>query len=144
MEALQTSFWRLDPRRTIAKFEAFAALPPASADASAFVAREDWANDGAPLTCAAGRELFEEFFGSDRPGSGCWRVDGAMVDPGSIACPVLDVVSASDRIVPAASASGIGERMVLELGHVGMIVGRRARTSLWEPLSDWLSRIGDS
>jgi polyhydroxyalkanoate synthase len=144
MEALQSSFWRLDPRRTVAKFEMFGTLSPGSPEANSFVALEDWANDGPPLTLAAARELFEDFFGGDLPGSNRWWVSGAPVDPGTISCPVLDIVSASDRIVPAASAAAIGDRLLLQLGHVGMIVGGRARTSLWQPLSDWLSRIGDS
>ena len=47
MELLQAGFWRLDPARTIAKYEAFGRLDPASDAASAFVQLEDWANAGA-------------------------------------------------------------------------------------------------
>jgi polyhydroxyalkanoate synthase len=54
---------------------------------------------------------------------------------------VLDVVSTSDRIVPAATAASVGERLRLGQGHVGMIVGGKAEQALWRPLSDWLSRI---
>jgi polyhydroxyalkanoate synthase subunit PhaC len=64
MEVLQSGFWRLDPARTVAKFEAFGRLDPGSEQARAFVALEDWANGGAPLTYAAGRELFEDFVGT--------------------------------------------------------------------------------
>lgn len=138
MEALQSAFWSLDPERTIAKFEEFAGLD--GDKAAAFVALEDWANDGPPVPLAAARELFEDFFAADRPGSGRWRVGGATIDPAALRIPVLDVVSSSDRIVPAASAAGAGERLELGQGHVGMIVGSRARRALWEPLSAWLSR----
>jgi polyhydroxyalkanoate synthase len=48
------------------------------------------------------------------------------------------VVSTSDRIVPAPSAAAIGETLSLDLGHVGMVVGRRAREALWTPLARWL------
>jgi polyhydroxyalkanoate synthase len=139
MEVLQASFWQMEPARTIAKFEAFARLDPASAEARAFVTLEDWANDGPPLTLAAARELLVDFFGADLPGRGAWTVGGRRIELAAIACPVLDIVSTTDRIVPAASASGIGERLTLGLGHVGMVVGRRARKSLWEPLARWLS-----
>ncbi|MDB5722058.1 MAG: alpha/beta hydrolase [Alphaproteobacteria bacterium] len=138
MEALQSAFWNLDPARTVAKFTAFADMEPGSAEARSFVLLEDWANDGPPLTEAAARELFEGFFGDDTPGRGAWRVAGRAVDPAALACPILDIVSRSDRIVPAASAAAIGERLDLAQGHVGMIVGSSARQALWHPLSDWL------
>jgi polyhydroxyalkanoate synthase len=135
MEVLQSAFWSLDPARTVAKFEAYADMEEGSAEARAFVTLEDWANDGPALPHEAARELFEDFFGGDVTGRGTW-----LADPGALPCPFLDIVSASDRIVPAASASGAGERLELAQGHVGMVVGGRARAALWEPLSAWLSR----
>jgi len=139
MEVLQANFWQLEPARTITKFERFARLDPTSPEARAFVILEDWANDGPPLTLAAARELLVDFFGADLSGRGAWRVGGRAIDPGELPCPALDIVSTTDRIVPAASAAGVGERLTLDLGHVGMVVGSRARTSLWEPLARWLS-----
>ena len=138
MEALQSAFWSLDPARTVAKFEAFATM--AGADAETFVTLEDWANDGPPLSGAAARELFEVFFESDRPGTGEWRVGGAAVDGERLEIPVLNIVSTSDRIVPEGTALRRGERVALPQGHVGMVVGSRARTALWEVLSAWLAR----
>lgn len=141
MEVLQSGFWRLDPRRTIAKYENFAALPLTSDTARNFVALEDWANAGAPLPYAAGRQLFEDFIARDTPGSGSWRVKGRIIDPAALTCPTIDFVSMSDRIVPAATASGIVPRHDLSAGHVGMIVGGKARAQLWQPLADWLSAL---
>jgi polyhydroxyalkanoate synthase subunit PhaC len=139
MEVLQSAFWSLDPARTVAKFEAFAGAE--GAKAREFVTLEDWANDGPPLAAAAARELFVDFFAEDRPGRGEWRVADEAVDPRALPCPVLDIVSTVDRIVPAASAARAGERLELALGHVGMVVGSRAREALWEPLDAWLSRV---
>jgi polyhydroxyalkanoate synthase len=139
MEVLQAVFWGLDPARTIAKFEAFAALDPAGAKAAAFVALEDWANAGAPLSLAAGRDLFTRLFGADDPGRAAWAVAGAVIDPALLTCPVLDIVSTRDRIVPAASSAAIGTRIAVDAGHVGMVVGSRARSLVWEPLADWLT-----
>lgn len=136
MEVLQSAFWSLDPGRTVTKFEAYAEMAEGSAEARAFVTLEDWANDGPPLPYGAARELFEDLFGADVTGRGEWR----LADPAALPCPVLDIVSTSDRIVPAASAAGAGERLELAQGHVGMVVGGRAREALWEPLAAWLSR----
>jgi polyhydroxyalkanoate synthase len=141
MEVLQSGFWQLDPARTVAKFEAFAALDPDSAKARAFVALEDWANAGAPLTYAAGRELFESFFASDLPGSGRWQVDGRTIAPDALTCPAIEFVAQGDRIVPAPSAAGIGMQHPVAAGHVGMVVGSRAPDLLWQPLADWISGV---
>lgn len=139
MEVLQSAFWSLDPRRTVGKFERFAELSPDGENARGFVLLEDWANDGPPVGEAAAREMFDDLFARDLPGSGAWRVGGRLIDPAALPCPALHIVSASDRIVPAASAPPGGERLELAPGHVGMVVGRRARESLWEPLDAWLS-----
>lgn len=133
MDLIQPLFWRLDPQATAAKFERFGRLAADSAEARGFVALEDWANEGPPLTLPAARQCFEDFYAADLPGTGRWRGDAA-----AIACPVLNLVSTRDRIVPAAAAPPIGERIDVDAGHVGMIVGSRARLLLWERLRDWL------
>jgi polyhydroxyalkanoate synthase subunit PhaC len=140
MEALQSAFWSLDPARTVAKFEAFAALDPESPEAASFVALEDWANDGPPIPQAAARELFEDFLEQDSPGAGAWQVGGRPIDATALPCPLLNIVSTSDRIVPHSTSIRAGERIELGQGHVGMVVGGRAREMLWEPLEHWLSR----
>ena len=133
MELVQPLFWQLDPAGTAAKYEQFGGLPADSAKARAFVALEDWANDGPPLSLPVARQCFADFFGSDAPGSGRWRGD-----PASLACPVLNLVSTRDRIVPAAAAPEVGTRIDIDAGHVGMIVGSKARALLWERLRDWI------
>ena len=141
MEVMQAGFWKLDPARTIAKYEGFAATQDAEA-AATFVALEDWANAGAPLTYAAGAALFDALLANDVSGRGAWQVGGRIVDPARLACPVAEFVSRTDRITPAATAAGVGERHELSAGHVGMVVGSRARDMLWHPLAAWLARVG--
>lgn len=140
MEVLQTGFWRLDPNRTVSKYETHGRLDPLSETARNFVALEDWANAGAPLTFAAGCELFEDFVANDVTGRKAWRVGGKIVDPRKIAVPALEFVSLHDRIVPAASSARFTNKRLLGLGHVGMIVGTRAREQLWQPLAAMLSQ----
>ena len=137
IEALQSAFWSLDPARTVAKFER---LDLGASNLGSFVALEDWANEGPALPEAAARELFEGFFSRDDPGTGRWTVAGAPVDPDRLPRPVLNIVARTDRIVPAASAAPVGERLDLDLGHVGMVVGSRAREAVWHPLARWLSK----
>jgi polyhydroxyalkanoate synthase subunit PhaC len=141
MEVLQAGFWRLDPARTIAKYAAFGTLSPDGDAARGFVALEDWANAGAPLTYAAGRDLFEAFARDDLPGRGRWRVAGVTPAPERLACPAVDFVSLTDRIVPSAVSAALPDRRELQAGHVGMVVGGRARTQLWEPLARWIAGL---
>ena len=141
MEVLQSGFWRLDPARTIAKYAAFAAMEPDNAAARSFVAMEDWANAGAPLPFATGRQLFEDFVGADATGTGDWQIKGTSIAPAALPCPAIEFVSLNDRIVPAASAADLPDRHDLGAGHVGMIVGRAAKAQVWEPLSGWLNAL---
>ena len=137
MEVLQTAFWTLDPARTVAKYEQFATADDLAA--ANFVALEDWANQGAPLTYAAGADLFR-LLADDAPGNGRWQVGGRTVAPQAMRCAATEFVSLTDRIVPAATAIGLPDRHDVGVGHVGMIVGSHARERLWQPLVTWLRR----
>lgn len=138
MSMIQPMFWRLDPETAVNKFAAFAAIDQSSPKANAFVALEDWANDGPPLSLPVARELFEALYERDTPGEGEWQVGGRSIDPAALAMPILNLVSTKDRIVPADAAPNIGTRLDIDAGHVGMIVGSRARSQVWEPLRDFL------
>lgn len=144
IEVLQTMFWHLDPDGTVAKYAAFADLTASSLDFELFVAMEAWANTGAPLPIAAGRELFDDFIAGDLPGRSRWVVAGRQIVPQAIQWPVLEIVSTTDRIVPAATATQHFKRLDIDRGHVGMITGSQAKSKLWEPLREWLSQSGIS
>ena len=131
MEVLQAAFWSLDPERTVRKFAEFESLDPASAEARRFVELEEWANEGEPLPYPAARELIEDLFGRDLPGSGQW------IASDELAVPTLHLTAEHDRIAPAATAPA-GERIAIPSGHVGMIVGS-ARQRLHETLAEFLN-----
>ncbi|HEY6662157.1 MAG TPA: alpha/beta hydrolase, partial [Sphingomicrobium sp.] len=135
MEVLQAAFWSLDPQRTVGKFAEFGRFEPGSAEQRRFVALEDWANEGEPLPYPAARELIEDLFGRDLPGSGEWRVGDQVADD-ALAVPALHILAGKDRIAPAPAAPD-GPAIRLETGHVGMIVGS-ARTGLHAGLRQFL------
>ena len=135
MEVLQASFWSLDPERTVRKFAEFGRLDPKSADARRFVELEEWANDGEPLPYPAAKELVENLFGRDLPGSGAWSIGGRpMTDELSV--PVLHITAERDLIAPPQTA-GAGNICAVPSGHVGMIVGS-ARNRLHHELGRFL------
>lgn len=135
MEVLQAAFWSLDPERTVRKFASFGALDPDSPQARRFVALEDWANEGEPLPYPAARELIEDVFGRDLPGSGQWQIGDRLLTD-RLAAPLLNVLAADDRIAPAATAPA-GDAVAIASGHVGMIVGS-ARAQLHAALRTFL------
>ncbi len=140
MDLLQPAFWALDSEALALKFERFGALADGP-EAHAFVRLEDWTNTGQPLSLAAARGLAETLFADDATGNGTWRVGDASIDPARLGIPVLDIIAGRDRIVPPAAAlstGGIGTPLVLDAGHVGMVVGGRAPALLWDPLAAWL------
>jgi polyhydroxyalkanoate synthase subunit PhaC len=131
MEVLQAAFWSLDPERTVRKFAEFGQLDPASDDARRFVELEEWANEGEPLPYPAAKELIEELFGKDLPGTGQW------IGSDKLAVPTLHLTAEHDRIAPAATAPA-GEKVAIASGHVGMIVGS-ARERLHALLAEFLA-----
>lgn len=140
LEILQLAFWLLDPERVVAKYESFAALTDGSAAAETFVRLETWANSGAPLTRAAAREIVDDLFTANATGAGRWQVGGVTVTPSALRCPIGQIVSTTDRIVPAATALDGTDRIDLTLGHVGMIMGSHARRAVWRRLATRLSQ----
>lgn len=138
MEVMQHGFWTLSPDKLMEKYLKFGAMPEDSAAARRFVAVEDWANGGEPLPFALGAQLFEQLYRDDRSGRGSWVVDGLTIAPDKVRGPVMEYASASDAIVPLACSPDIPGREVLASGHVGMVIGGSAPTTLWPMLRRWI------
>ncbi|MGE0095930.1 MAG: alpha/beta fold hydrolase [Alphaproteobacteria bacterium] len=147
VDLLQILFAGLDPYLSVKKFQGFAALNPSSPDAEAFVALEDWANDGVPLAAPVAHACMTGWYGRNDPAHGEWRIAGRTIDPAVVAAPSLVVVPERDRIVPPKSALALahaipGAKLVTTgLGHIGMVVGNRAPSEVWAPLAAWLAAV---
>jgi polyhydroxyalkanoate synthase len=144
VEVVQSLFFMLDPFSAERKFTRFAALDPNGDEARAFVALEDWVNDGVPLVAGVARDCARSWYGDNEPARGLWQMGGETVDPKQLRSPTLVVVPSRDRIVPPSSAeplaAALGGATVLRppLGHVGMMSAARAPAMLWTAIADWL------
>ncbi len=144
VDALQTAFAMLEPGAVAAKYRSFGALDQAGERARMFVAIEDWLADGVPLAGPVAAECLSGWYGGNLPVQGKWLVAGQPVLPGTLHCPVLLAIPAQDHIVPPASAQALAAQLPASTvltpgaGHVGMVVGARARAQLWDPVLDWL------
>lgn len=144
IDALNTMFAMVDPYGVGEKYRDFAGQDKLSPRARRFVAMEDWLADGVPLAAPVAREALSGWYGANTPVQGQWRVAGLPVQPEALAMPCFCAIPAKDRLVPAASARGLAARLrnvtVIEpkAGHIGMVAGTRAETSLWRPFKDWV------
>ncbi len=144
VDVLQMLFLSIDVAQSWEKFRRFGAarLDPQSTEM--FVALEDWLNDGVALGAPVARECLFDWYGGNLPMRGGWRVAGQPVRPAQIDIPALAVVPSQDRIVPPASAAALAaalprcQTLSPSAGHIGMMVGGRALTKLWQPMADWL------
>jgi len=75
-------------------------------------------------------------------------VAGDAVVARELRIPTLHIIPEHDRIVPPASARALaaaipGARSLTpQAGHIGMVVGSRAKKEVWAPLTDWLGTVG--
>lgn len=147
-DVLQGLFAQLDPMLVLKKFGQFARMNPDSRAAAAFVALEDWLNDGVPLVAGVARDALAGWYGRNDTARGNWLVGGLPVDPARIRVPTLALIPERDRIVPPASAMALpnvipGAQVIAPpLGHIGMVVSAGAENSVWKPLADWLTATG--
>jgi polyhydroxyalkanoate synthase len=145
IDLIQALFASLQPNLIQAKFRRFATMETDAPETQAFVALEDWLNDGVELTAPAARDCLIGWYRDNTPDSGTWMVAGKTVDPAGLNCPAFVALPTRDRIVPPASAGALATALpdptVIEprAGHIGMMIGHRAEAALWEPLGAWLT-----
>jgi polyhydroxyalkanoate synthase len=143
-DIIQTLFIALDPTLAARKFRNFSELDQTSDEAQLFIAMEDWVNSGPDLAWPVAQTVLEDWYGSNLPHEGLWKVCGKVITPSSISGPILVASPSNDRIVPPTSSRAFAQSannaklLDVQAGHVGMIVGSRSKTELWSPLIEWL------
>ncbi len=147
IDALQTLFTMMDPHGVGEKYRSFAELDEASLRARRFVAMEDWLADGVPLAAPVARETLGGWYGANSTAAGRWRVAGLAVDPAALEMPSFCAIPARDRLVPPESAAPLAALLKQATvvrpaaGHIGMIAGTHAESSLWQPFAEWLQGL---
>jgi polyhydroxyalkanoate synthase len=104
-------------------------------------------NDSVPFAGAAFRQWIVEFYRENRLARDELEMDGRPVRLADIRCPVLNIAASRDQIAPRPTTSIVTERVgsadaseiLIEGGHVGIVVGRTASQNLWPKVGAWLS-----
>lgn len=105
-----------------------------------------WSADVLPLTGAFFRDTIERLMWDNTLIGGGVDIAGRAVRLGEVTAPFLHVVAGADHIVPyAASHPLVGlvgsdgaEEVVVPGGHVMLLAGNEARTTVWPLLDRWL------
>jgi polyhydroxyalkanoate synthase subunit PhaC len=111
-----------------------------------WLAMSKWVNDGIPFPGAAFRQWIREFYQQNKLVKGEIKLRGRRVDLSNITCAVLNIAGKKDHIctVPQAEAtmnaisSKDKEFFVLDAGHVGLLIGSDAKSTLWPKIHTWL------
>ncbi len=107
-----------------------------------------WINEGTPFPSAAYYQWITEFYQDNKLVRDRLEMDGRPVRLSSIRVPVLNVAALADGIAPRPTTSAIlgkvgsrdREELLIQAGHVGIVVGRTAKQDLWPKVGDWLRR----
>jgi polyhydroxyalkanoate synthase len=144
-ESIQLYFHQLiSPSSALQKFYILGEMSPSSEKIEDFIAVEEWVNDGVPLAAPSGWECFYGWGVENRLARHLWYMDGEPVLLKNIQTPALAFIAQQDRIVPPSSSQPLIDLMphckglFIDVGHVGMIVGKKAPKEVWEPLTQWI------
>src|SRR6476469_790633 len=94
-------------------------------------------------------QLYHRFVKGNALVGGSIELNGRVIDVANIAAPVLVFGGATDGIAPAPSVKAVVPLLtaardvrfeIVPGGHLGMLTGRRARTSTWQVLDEWVAQ----
>jgi polyhydroxyalkanoate synthase len=116
--------------------------------ARTFAAMQLWTRDPTPFPGEAFRKYVKDLYQRNALMDGTFTVAGQPIDLARITAPTLTIAARRDHIAPWASVAVLHERVssadkqliVLESGHIGMVVGSDAGTQLWPQLGAWLAQ----
>jgi len=142
---LQASFVNMDPLSVLHKYSRFADLPPESSKAKRFIALENWVNSHNDLPSSLVQECLNDWFIQNKTFQH-GQIGKVKINFKKIPNKPLAILPKNDKIVPNESAralvSCIDNVCIHEpsLGHVGMIVSKRAQNSVWDPFINWIKK----
>jgi poly[(R)-3-hydroxyalkanoate] polymerase subunit PhaC len=145
---MQSGFVAMRPTLQIAKWVHALDRAHEPESREAFHALETWASDNVPFPAAAYVRYIEELYQQNLLVRGEHHVAGRRVDLGNIRCPILTVAAERDTICPLPAARALNdacgstdkELITVPGGHVGAVVGHRARTMLYPAMIAWLTK----
>ena len=112
-----------------------------------FFAMERWVNDNVPVAGETFREFVKALYQDNQLVRGEFRLGDRPVDLGQLHCPLLLLAAKADHLVPPPSTAGIlpyvrsqdVESVLVDVGHVGLVVSSKAHRTVWPAATQWLA-----
>lgn len=136
-------FYLRDPFLFYEKLQQFKELEDESEAKEHFLALEYWVNDVAPITSPVAHNCFIDWLINNTTLNHQWKVADRVVRPDKIRVPCFLAIPERDKIVPPESSYILDDELPFattitpDCGHVGMVVGSRAKQQVWDKLSEW-------
>ncbi|PWT80962.1 MAG: class III poly(R)-hydroxyalkanoic acid synthase subunit PhaC [Acidobacteria bacterium] len=145
---LQSCFLYMKPIQNLfEKYIAFYEQMDDSQMISNYFAMERWVNDNVPVAGETFRVFVKNLYQANELVLGGFRIDGKRADLAQITCPLLLLTAKNDHLVSPRSTEGIRphvksqeiKSMMIEAGHVGLVVGSKAQRTFWPEATQWLA-----
>lgn len=117
---------------------------------AAHQAMHGWATDHIPFPGACFKQAAQWLIRESRLAENRLVTARGKLDLGSITCPVMNAVGASDHLIPSESNRPVldliphVETLQFEAGHVGLILGGNAHRVSIPGMLDWIEHQSDS
>lgn len=145
---LQSSFQLMKPvTNYVEKYVGFFDNLTDEAFLANFFAMEAWGNDNIPVAGETFREFVKCFYQRNQLVKGEFRLNGEPIDLSRITCPLLLLAASEDHLVRPSSTFGIEphvsskdvKKMVINAGHVGLVVSSKAHKTFWPEAAQWIA-----
>src|SRR5579871_3923866 len=145
---LQTCFLYMKPvQNFVEKYIAFYEQMDDPQLISNYFAMERWVNDNVPVAGETFRIFVKNLYQANELVRGEFHIDGRCADLSQIVCPLLLLTAKNDHLVAPPSTEGIRPHvrsqdihsMMIDAGHVGLVVGGKAQKTFWPQATRWLA-----
>ncbi len=117
-----------------------------AAERDTHLAMEVWLADAVPLPGQFYADFVTAYYRANALWEGRLTIRGQRAALSQLNCPVLNIFGLLDQIVNPTSAAALGEQLThahyqecrVQLGHLALVVGRGAVTTVWPTITQWL------
>lgn len=112
-----------------------------------YFAMERWVNDNIPIAGETFREFVKKLYQDNELVRGELHLDQQRVDLRRVECPLLLLTAKNDHLVAPSSTDRIRahvssrdvKQMMIDAGHVGLVVSSKAHKAFWPDATRWLA-----
>ncbi|MFB5603340.1 MAG: alpha/beta fold hydrolase [Candidatus Nitrosomaritimum aestuariumsis] len=147
-QLLNFAFMMRNPLENILKYPNYFQKPRSVEEIKQFFAIESWLYDSRPISGKVYSEIIKKIYHQNQLIKGQMQVGKRKVDLENLKMPVLNIVGASDDLVPPDSSKYVmceipsvdKELIEYPTGHVGLCISKKAHKELWPKVVDWIKK----